>query len=121
MAQAGLPVVPHIAETCTFPPAPVRDFRRWCNTVGLVLQPHFLPVTQLGTLRNPWQPQCFLACSLRALSEARRFTVVWLAFENVRDLPVWHYAIFQNKHHRAYVAPRLVRKGVLPVDQLLDD
>ena len=88
MAQAGLPVVAHIAETCIFPPAPVRDFRRWCNTIGLVLKPHFLPVTQLGTPRKPWQPRCFLACSLQAFSEARRFTVDRLAFENVRALPV---------------------------------
>ena len=121
MSQAGVLVVAHIAKTCIFPPAPVRDFRRWCHTIGPVLQPHFPRVTQQGTLRKPWQPRCFLACILRAFSDARTVTVDRLAFENVGSLPVWHFAIFQNKHHRAFVAPRLVRKRVLVAHQLLDD
>ena len=65
--------------------------------------------------------QCRAVQGRASTYQNRGFTVDRLTFENVRDLPVWRSAILQNKHHRAYVAPRLVRKGVLTGGQLLDD
>ena len=89
--------------------------------VGLLgLKPHLLPVLQLGIVRKPWQPKCFLAHSFKAFSDARKFVVDRVAIDSVRELPTWHCVVFRNKHHRAYVAPRFVRKGALMIEELMD-
>ena len=63
----------HLSESCIYPPIPLQHFKRWGDTVCLMMKPHVIPLLQLGSVRKPWKPTCFLASSFQAFSEARKF------------------------------------------------
>ena len=91
----------------------------WASKYGVQWHLRSLPFLQFGPV--PYSTMGFLAQSLKSYSQARRYVIDGPPEgANIKELPLWHSAIFRNSDHLTYYCPALIRKGVMCIAYLFD-
>ena len=117
-AQGGTAAVAALTSPTIMPMYVMQAVVKFCTHYGIPTSHKVIAVTQLGPV--PMKGAGYLAHSYKAYSLARKGITIKLSLP-LKDLPLWHFAIFCNKHQNTYFAPHLIRQGLLTVAQLFDN
>ena len=109
-AQGGTAAVAALTSPTIMPTYVMQGFIKFCLKYGIPSSHKVLVVTKLGPVHM--KGAGYLAHGYKAYSLARKGVQIKLSLP-LRDLPLWHSALFCNKHHNTYFAPHLIKQGVL--------
>ena len=117
-AQEGTAAVAALTSPTIMPTYVMQKFIKFCLKYGIPTTHKVSAVTQLGPV--PMKGAGYVAHSYKAYSLARKGVQIKLSLL-LRELPLWHSTLFCNKHHNTYIAPHLIKRGVMTVAQLFDN
>ena len=90
----------------------VQPMTNWSKRIGLVLDPGFLPLLQIGI--TEWKRVPYLRLSGKSFSWLKQWDEPYASpLVSLQNLLLWHNALCQNENHHTYHCPQLVRKGVV--------
>ena len=96
----------------------VEGFESWAQDVGLSVKPQFLPYLQPAVVRlrtRSWvQASCQVFLRLQQKVSAQPLV------GPPDNMPLWHNVLFRNSKGHTYYSPKLVRKGVTKLAEVME-
>ena len=96
----------------------VEGFESWAKDVGLSLNPQFFPYLQLAVVRL--RPRTWIQASCQVFSRLRQKAPAPPLVGPPDKMPLWHNVLFRNSKGHTYYSPKLVRKGVTKLAEVME-
>ena len=96
----------------------VKGFKSWTKDVGLPLNPQFYPYLRLAVVRL--RPRTWIQASCQVFSQLRQKAPAPPLAGPPDKMPLWHNVLFRNSKGHTYYSPKLVRKGVTKLAEVME-